>query len=211
MQAPPLFRNRSSRAMTHRFYTIGHSRRTLLDFVEVLRAYKIDIVVDVRHIPRSYANPQFNRDTLPTSLSSFQIDYTHIAELGGLRGKQSGLVPSRNLFWKVRAFQNYADYALTQQFQGGLDRLRELGRTRSSVIMCAEILWWRCHRRIIADYLICAGESVVHIFSLDYDEPARFTVGAVPQSDGTVIYPAPVERLRLGTVKEQNSSAHRFD
>jgi uncharacterized protein (DUF488 family) len=181
--------------MTHRFYTIGHSRRTLLDFVEVLRVYKIQNVVDVRHIPRSYTNPQFNRDTLPTNLGSVQIDYTHIAELGGLRGKQPGVVPSRNRFWKVGAFQNYADYALTQQFHAGLDRLRELGRARPSVIMCAEILWWRCHRRIIADYLMCAGESVVHIFDSDHDEPARLTFGAVPQPDGTVIYPAPVERL----------------
>jgi uncharacterized protein (DUF488 family) len=147
--------------MTHRFFTIGHSRRTLLDFVEVLRAYKIDIVVDVRHIPRSYTNPQFNRETLPNSLSSFQIDYIHIAELGGLRGKQPGVAASRNGFWRVRAFQNYADYALTQQFRAGLDELRELGSARSSVILCAEILWGRCHRRIIADYLICAGENVV--------------------------------------------------
>ena len=182
--------------MTDRFFTIGHSRRTLLDFVEVLRAYKIEVVIDVRQIPRSYTNPQFNRETLADSLSSFQIDYTHIAELGGLRGKQLGAVPSRNGFWRVRAFQNYADYALTPQFHAGLERLRELGRARCSVMMCAEVLWWRCHRRIIADYLICAGESVVHIFSLDHDEPARLTLGAAPQPDGTVIYPAPVQRQR---------------
>ena len=182
--------------MTGRFFTIGHSTRTLLDFVEVLRAYKIEVVIDVRHIPRSYTNPQFNRETLANSLSSFQIDYTHIAELGGLRGKQIGAVPSRNGFWRVRAFQNYADYALTPRFHAGLERLRELGRTRRSVTMCAEVLWWRCHRRIIADYLICAGESVVHIFSLDHDEPARLTLGAVPQPDGTVIYPAPAGVVR---------------
>lgn len=164
--------------MTDRFLTIGHSGRTLLDFVEVLRAYKIEVVIDVRHIPRSYTNPQFNRETLANSLSFFQIDYTHIAELGGLRGKQLGAVPSRNGFWRV------------------LERLRELGRARCSVMMCAEVLWWRCHRRIIADYLICTGESVVHIFSLDHGEPARLTLGAVPQPDGTVIYPAPVEGFR---------------
>ena len=182
--------------MTHRFFTIGHSTRTLLDFVEVLRAYEIEIVIDVRHMPRSYTNPQFNRETLANSLRSFQIDYTHIAELGGLRGRQLGAGPSSNGFWRVRAFQNYADYALTPQFHAGLERLRELGGARCSVIMCAEVLWWRCHRRIIADYLICAGENVSHIFSSDHDEPARLTLGAAPQSNGAVIYPAPVERPR---------------
>jgi uncharacterized protein (DUF488 family) len=182
--------------MTHNLYTIGHSRRTLPEFVDVLRAYKIEIVVDIRRVPRSYTTPQFNHDTLAASLRSFQIDYSHIAELGGLRGKQPGLVPSRNLFWEVPAFQNYADYAATGEFRAGLDKLIEVGRARSSVIMCCEVLWWRCHRRIIADYLICAGESVVHIFSADHDENAQITLGAAPQSDGTVTYPAPVEGLR---------------
>ena len=182
--------------MTDRFFTIGHSTRALLDFVPVLRAYKIEVVIDVRHIPRSYTNPQFNRETLADSLSSFQIDYTHIAKLGGLRGKQLGAASSHNGFWRVRAFQNYADYALTPQFHAGLGKLRELGHARRSVVMCAEVLWWRCHRRIIADYLICAGESVVHIFSSDHDQPARLTLGAVPQPDGTVIYPAPVGAAR---------------
>jgi uncharacterized protein (DUF488 family) len=166
------------------------------EFVEVLRAYKIEIVVDVRHVPRSHTTPQFNRDTLAASLGFFQIDYTHIAELGGLRGKQPGVAPSRNLFWEVPAFQNYADYAATGQFRAGLDRLRELGRARSCVIMCAEVLWWRCHRRIIADYLICAGESVAHVFSVDHEEKAQITLGAVLQPDGTVTYPMPVEGLR---------------
>ena len=166
------------------------------EFVDVLRAYKIEIVVDVRHVPRSYTTPQFNRDALAAGLRSFQIDYTHIAELGGLRGKQPGVVPSRNLFWEVPAFQNYADYAATRQFRAGLDRLRETGRAQSCVIMCAEALWWRCHRRIIADYLISAGESVIHIFSADHDEKAQITLGAVLQPDGTLTYPAPVEGLR---------------
>jgi uncharacterized protein (DUF488 family) len=184
--------------MTDRFFTIGHSTRTLLDFVEVLRAYKIEVVIDVRHMPRSYANPQFNREILADSLSSFQIDYTHIAALGGLRGKQLGAAPSRNGFWRVRAFQNYADYALTPQFHAGLEKLRELGHARRSVMMCAEVLWWRCHRRIIADYLICADENVVHIFGSGHDEPARLTPGAVPQPDGTVIYPASAGAVSSG-------------
>jgi len=179
--------------MASSFFTVGHSRRTLSEFVELLRAYKIELVVDVRHMPRSRTNPQFNRETLPDDLGAFQIAYTHIPELGGLRGKRRGASPSINIFWRVRSFQNYADYALTEQFHVGLSRLRVLGHQRRSVIMCAEVLWWRCHRRIIADYLIAAGESVVHIFSLDHDELARLTPGAVSQSDGTVTYPAAVE------------------
>ena len=155
--------------MASSFFTVGHSRRTLSEFVELLRAYKIELVVDVRHMPRSRTNPQFNRETLPDDLGAFQIGYTHIPELGGLRGKQRGANPFINIFWRVRSFQNYADYALTEQFHVGLSRLRVLGHQRRSVIMCAEVLWWRCHRRIIADYLIAAGESVVHIFSLAQD------------------------------------------
>ena len=178
--------------MAASFFTVGHSTRTLPEFVELLRAHKIELVVDVRHMPRSRTNPQFNRETLPNDLSTFQIGYAHIPELGGLRGKQRGSDPSINVFWQVRSFRNYADYALTEQFHAGFDTLRDLGHQRRSVIMCAEVLWWRCHRRIIADYLIAAGEGVVHIFSLDHDELARLTPGAVPQSDGTVIYPAPV-------------------
>ena len=174
--------------MTDRFFTIGHSTRTLLDFVEVLRAYKIEIVIDVRHIPRSYANPQFNRETLANSLSSFQIDYTHIAELGGLRGKQLGAVPSRNGFWRVRAFQNYADYALTPQFHAGLERLRRLGHARCSVVMCAEVLWWRCHRRIISDHLLAEGVTVAHIMGRNRIDLAKLTPGA-RLLGGKIVYP----------------------
>ena len=179
--------------MTLSVFTVGHSTRALSEFVELLRVYKIELVVDVRHIPRSRTNPQFDRETLPDNLSPFQIAYIHIPERGGLRGKQRGSDPSINLFWQVRSFRNYTDYALTDQFRAGFNRLRELGHQRRSVIMCSEVLWWRCHRRIITDYLMSAGESVVHIFRSDYDEPARLTPGAVPQSDGTITYPAPAE------------------
>jgi uncharacterized protein (DUF488 family) len=144
-------------------------------------------------MPRSRTNPQFNRETLPDELSALQIGYSHIPELGGLRGKQRGSIPSMNGLWRVRSFHNYADYALTEQFRIGFSSLRSLGHQRRSVIMCAEMVWWRCHRRIIADYLIAAGESVIHIFSLGHDEPARLTPGAVLHPDGTVTYPAAVE------------------
>jgi uncharacterized protein (DUF488 family) len=168
------------------FFTIGHSTRSTAEFVSLLRTSQIALVVDVRHIPRSRTNPQFNREILPDELRSFQIGYVHLAALGGLRSR--GLDPSPNLLWQNSSFRNYADYAMTENFHQGLTELRELGHKRRSVIMCAEAVWWRCHRRIIADYLICAGESVFHILG-DRVDRALLTPGAIGQSDGTVIYP----------------------
>jgi uncharacterized protein (DUF488 family) len=168
------------------FFTIGHSTRSTAEFVGLLRTSQITLVVDVRHIPRSRTNPQFNREILPDELRSFQIDYVHLAGLGGLRSR--GLDPSPNLLWQNSSFRNYADYAMTENFHQGLTELRDLGHKRRSVIMCAEALWWRCHRRIIADYLICAGESVFHILG-DRVDRALLTPGAIGQSDGTIIYP----------------------
>jgi len=172
--------------MTASFFTIGHSTRSTAEFGDLLRASQIELVVDVRHMPRSRTNPQFNREILPDELQSFQIGYVHLAALGGLRSR--GLETSPNLLWQNSSFRNYADYATTEDFQEGLTELRNLGHKRRSVIMCAEAVWWRCHRRIIADYLICAGESVFHILG-DRVDRALLTPGAIPQADGTVIYP----------------------
>ncbi len=114
-------------------------------------------------MPRSRTNPQFNLETLPDELAPWQIGYEHIAELGGLRGKQRSAEPSSNAYWRVRAFRNYADYAQTASFAAGLARLRERNDHYRCAIMCAEAVWWRCHRRIITDYLLAAGERVMHI------------------------------------------------
>src|SRR5215831_1758132 len=143
--------------MPNPFFTIGHSTRSIAELVELLRASEVATVVDVRTVPRSRTNPQFNRDTLPDALAPFQIGYQHIAALGGLRGKARDLSPDVNGFWRVQSFHNYADYALGEAFRAGLAELRDLGHTRRSAIMCAEAVWWRCHRRIITDYLIAAG------------------------------------------------------
>jgi uncharacterized protein (DUF488 family) len=172
------------------FFTIGHSTRTLAEFVDLLRESNVDLVVDVRSMPRSRTNPQFNLETLPKGLAHRQIGYTHMAELGGLRGKQHLAEPSPNTFWRVRSFRNYADYALTAPFALGLTRLREQGRQRHCTIMCAEAVWWRCHRRIIADYLLAASEHVCHILGPAQIEEARLTSGAVVRDNGTVVYPA---------------------
>jgi uncharacterized protein (DUF488 family) len=171
------------------FFTIGHSTRSLEDFIKVLGSAEIGLVADIRTVPRSRTNPQFNKDALPESLLAYQISYEHIAELGGLRGKARTVPPDVNGFWTNDSFHNYADYALSERFRAGLDRLVELGRERRSAMMCSEAVWWRCHRRLVADYLIARGETVFHIMGEGRLEPAKLTAGAVVQADGTVVYP----------------------
>jgi uncharacterized protein (DUF488 family) len=150
----------------------------------------VDLVIDVRSMPRSRTNPQFNQQSLPEALAPWQIGYQHIAELGGLRGKSRGTESSLNTYWRVRSFRNYADYALTAPFAAGLARLRERGSEHRCVIMCAEAVWWRCHRRIITDYLLAAAEQVNHILGKSHVDVASLTPGAVVRNDGTVVYPA---------------------
>jgi uncharacterized protein (DUF488 family) len=179
--------------MTLSFFTIGHSTRSTAEFAELLRASQVELVVDVRQMPRSRTNPQFNREILPEELGHFQIGYVHLAALGGLRNRPRGIETSLNLFWKNSSFRNYADYAMTEEFHNGLTELRRLGHKQRSAVMCAEAVWWRCHRRIIADYLICAGESVFHILGSDRVDRALLTPGAICQPDGILSYPAPVE------------------
>jgi uncharacterized protein (DUF488 family) len=176
--------------MTNTFFTIGHSTRSLAQFVDLLQESGVDLVVDVRSMPRSRTNPQFNQQGLREELSLWQIGYEHIAELGGLRGKTHNTEPSPNAYWRVRGFRNYADYALTTPFASGLARLRERGGQRRCAIMCAEAVWWRCHRRIIADYLLAAGERVMHILGTSHVDKANLTAGAVVRDDGTIVYPA---------------------
>ena len=147
------------------------------------------LVVDVRTVPRSRTNPQYNRDVLPQILSAFQIGYEHIAALGGLRGHEGDVPDAVNGFWQNRSFHNYADYAMGESFRTGLARLREIGHATPCAIMCAEAVWWQCHRRIIADYLIAAGETVFHILAGNRIEPAHMTEGAKLGPDGSLVYP----------------------
>ncbi len=146
---------------TWQVWTVGHSTRTITEFVELLSVADVELVVDVRRAPRSRSNPQYNGDVLPEELAPFQIGYRRIAELGGFR-KKSPVAESVNAFWKNRSFHNYADYAV----------------------------WWKCHRRIIADYLINAGKSVFHLLGEDEVAPASMTEAAVPD-EGRLRYPAP--------------------
>jgi uncharacterized protein (DUF488 family) len=181
-------RRRAAR-MSKPFFTIGHSTRPVEEFAALLKAAEVKLVVDVRTVPRSRTNPQFNHDVLPVSLATHGVAYEHLPELGGLRGLQRNVSPDVNAFWDNASFHNYADYAMSAEFRSGLEKLRELGRATRSAVMCAEAVWWRCHRRIIADYLIAAGEEVLHILGPGHVEPAHMTPAASPEPNGTLSYP----------------------
>ncbi|HWU72463.1 MAG TPA: DUF488 domain-containing protein [Sphingomonas sp.] len=169
-------------------YTIGHSTRTIEEFVELLRTGGVRRVIDVRSIPRSRTNPQYNLDVLGEALAGWQIGYALIPELGGRRGLQKTVAPEVNGFWKNQSFHNYADYAMSDEFHTGLERLLGSSAEMPCAIMCAEAVWWRCHRRIIADYLLHEGRSVLHLMGKDRIDPARLTPAA--RSDhGVLAYP----------------------
>jgi uncharacterized protein (DUF488 family) len=179
----------------HGIYTIGHSTRSAAELIELLNEASVDLLVDVRSIPRSRRNPQFNIETLPRTLEQAGIGYRHLAELGGRRGKTTRAGTSPNAGWGEAAFRNYADYAQTTEFHAGLDRLMAEARMHTPSIMCAEAVWWRCHRRIITDYLLARGVEVRHVLGRDNIAIASLTPGAVPQHDGTVLYPPEQQRL----------------
>ena len=179
------------------FFTIGHSTRQIGEFIDLLTASQVGLVVDVRTIPRSRTNPQYNREALPESLSGSQISYEHVTELGGRRPRARDIPPDVNGFWENQSFHNYADYAMGGDFHSGFARLQELGSTRRCAVMCAEALWWRCHRRIIADYLLAAGAQVFHILGPSVVTPASLTKVATPQPDGTLSYPAETSKANI--------------
>jgi uncharacterized protein (DUF488 family) len=153
-------------------YTIGHSTRTLDELVEILRAFRIDVLVDIRTVPRSGRNPQFNRDTLPTALGEHGIDYIHIPELGGLRRPKTD---STNTGWRNESFRGYADYMQTPGFEAGLETLRGLLSRGNVALMCAEAVPWRCHRSLVADALSARGARVEHITSATRASRHRMT------------------------------------
>jgi len=157
----------------------------------LLRASQVDCLVDIRKLPGSRAQPQFNADALAAALAQRGIRYLHLAALGGLRGKLAGVPPERNGLWRNASFHRYADYAGTPAFRAGLEQLLEPGQGGRCAIMCAEALWWRCHRRIVADHLLAHGQAVLHIMGPGKLEPARLTPGAVVDGAGVVHYPVP--------------------
>ena len=169
--------------------TVGHSTRTISEFADALRFARVSLVVDVRTVPKSRRNPQYNETVLGSELEPYQIAYTRIAGLGGLRGKSRDVPEDLNAFWENASFHNYADYALSDAFGEAFAELLGLSVARRCAIMCAEAVWWRCHRRIIADYLLARGKTVLHLMGKDRLDPARLTPGAKVEGDA-IIYPA---------------------
>jgi uncharacterized protein (DUF488 family) len=143
-------------------FSIGHSTRTLSEFVELLKAQDVTLIVDVRSVPRSRHNPQFNKETLPATLKQEGIGYIHMPEIGGLRRPKPDSV---NMAWRNKSFRGYADYMQTKEFTEQLLHLMALARENRIAIMCAEALPWRCHRSLIADALVVRHIKVEHILS----------------------------------------------
>lgn len=167
-------------------FTIGHSTRALDEFIALLKAHKVEQVVDVRTIPRSRHNPQFNRDTLPVVLRNARIGYRHTKGLGGLRHSRKD---SLNMGWRNTGFRGFADYMQTTEFETNLKKLIELAKKKQVVIMCAEAVPWRCHRSLIADALIVRGIHVEDIMSPTHRQPHKLTPFAQVKGEH-IVYPS---------------------
>lgn len=193
-------------APQHLLYTVGHSTRRYEDLVATLRAWNVLTLVDIRHFTRSRSNPQFNAEILGPRLAADRISYVVMSALGGRRGRAKDVDPLRNSGWQVAAFKNYADYAETPAFAEALAELLELARNSTCAVMCAEVLWWRCHRRIVADYAITRGFRVLHIFTETKVEPATRTPFArVDRRRGTLRYPL-VTRAPRGSARARTAT-----
>ena len=167
-------------------FTIGHSTRALDEFIALLKAHEVGQLVDVRTIPRSRHNPQFNRDTLPTVLRNARIGYRHMKGLGGLRHPRKD---SLNAGWRNASFRGFADYMQTTEFEVELKKLIELAKKKQVVIMCAEAVPWRCHRSLIGDALGVRGIAVEHILSSTQRQPHKLTLFAQVNGE-RITYPS---------------------
>ena len=166
-------------------YTIGHSNRPIEDFIQILKAHQTECVVDVRTIRRSRHNPQFNADALEPSLKKAKILYVALPRLGGLRKPRKD---SCNLGWRNASFRGFADYMETPEFEEGVRELIALAEKKRTAIMCAEAVYWRCHRSLIADALLARGMTALHIFDDQKVKPHRLTsFGRI--EEGRVTYP----------------------
>lgn len=167
-------------------YTIGHSNRALAEFIAILKQHGIEMIVDVRTVPRSRANPQFNRESLPDALETQEIGYRHMPGLGGLRRPRPD---SANTAWRNDTFRGYADYMQTEEFATNLAQLAELARSEMVAVMCAEAVPWRCHRSLIGDALLVRGFEVEDIISQASIRPHRLTPWAKVEGQ-RITYPA---------------------
>jgi uncharacterized protein (DUF488 family) len=167
-------------------YTIGHSNRPIEEFLELLTANRIELVVDIRKMPKSRSNPQFESRALQHSLQLAGIGYVHEPLLGGLRRAQKDSV---NDGWRNASFRGFADYMATDDFKRGLDTVLDAGREKATAIMCAEAVPWRCHRTLVADALKASGRRVLHIVSRAQPAPHRYTP-FLRRRRGVLTYPA---------------------
>lgn len=158
-----------------KIWTVGHSTRSAEEFGRILLAHKIEVLVDVRTFPGSRRYPQFNRDTLCESLGELKIKYKHQGNLGGRRTPRPD---SHNTAWRNAQFRGYADHMETDEFKNGVRELLELAENMRVAVMCAEAVWWRCHRSLLADYLKAQGHDVVHIVDEKKTEEHPFTSAA---------------------------------
>jgi uncharacterized protein (DUF488 family) len=156
-------------------WTVGHSTRTIEEFIDILQANQIEILVDVRHFPGSRKFPHFNKGALHDALVAAGIRYEHLVELGGRRPVRPD---SQNTVWRNASFRGYADYMETQPFRDGVDRLLLIARAGRTAIMCSEAVWWRCHRSMIADYLKAMGVQVFHILGTKKAQEHPYTSAA---------------------------------
>jgi len=183
----------SPQAQPNPIHTIGHSTRPIDDFIRILQAHGIAQLVDVRTIPKSRHNPQFNRETLPTSLGAAGIEYRHMPGLGGLRHPHPG---STNTGWRNASFRGYADYMQSAEFRQNLETLIELAAGKPTAIMCAEAVPWRCHRSLVADALMARGVEVIEILSETKVQPHSMTPFARVE-DNQVTYPGSTRSKNL--------------
>jgi uncharacterized protein (DUF488 family) len=174
-------------------FTIGHSTHPLDRFLELLALHEIDCLADVRLIPRSRRMPHFSAESLAAELSAHGIRYLGLKGLGGRRRPRPG---TPNTGWRVEGFRGYADHMESEEFRRDLARLEDAGRTGRTAVMCAEGLWWRCHRRLISDALVVRGWRVTHIGPDGSTGPHELTPFAVAE-DGRLTYPGGAEQLEL--------------
>jgi uncharacterized protein (DUF488 family) len=170
-------------------FTIGHSTRSIEDFIAALKAAGVGMLADIRRFPTSRRFPHFNGENLAPALAAVGIGYRHFPELGGRRGKRADGEVSPNTLWRQEPFRNYADYAETGEFRAAFDKLAALARESTVAIMCAEAVWWQCHRRIVTDYLLSTGCTVRHIMGPGKIDAAKLTPGAVVEAPARLLYP----------------------
>jgi len=156
-------------------WTIGHSTRTLDEFIAMLKSFQIELVADIRSFPGSRKYPQYNKEALEISLPQNNIRYLHLKNLGGRRKANPD---SKNTAWRHVAFRGYADYMETEAFKGGIKELEAIASKERTAYMCSEAVWWRCHRSMVSDYLKVNGWTVMHIMGIGKDGEHPYTSAA---------------------------------